>query len=125
MADFIENELWVTGPLRELKSFREQATEHNLSYKKRYAAHGHYATSVLCFHRFLPIPDDLSSLDYDSPNGERSWQKEHWGVQWGALSVVLHPASLAEFGPCLVYVFDTASDAPIAFLRHVSKRSSP
>jgi len=120
MADWIDNELWIIGEASQLRVFKERADERFLPLSERDPYNGVTSPSVLSFHRLFPMPADVIARGYDPPGGGYDWQKENWGIKWGAHDAVLHDASLQDFGDCLVYAFETAWEPPSVFFQKVS-----
>lgn len=115
MADMGENILEISGEHNQLHRFQEVADERVIPLSKRDPYHGETSPSLLSFHRLYPIPDAVVALGYDPPRGGYDWQKEHWGVKWGAAD-----AKLEASRDGLTYVFDTAWEAPVGWLEKVS-----
>lgn len=93
-----------------------QADERNAPLSERDPYNGSPKSSLLSFHRLLPVPKEIVSRPYDSPGGAYEWQKQNWGVKWGACH------SECEAAEELVYLFDTAWVAPTQFVQNVSQR---
>ena len=114
MADMGENELQIFGDRAELRRFRDRADGRLAPLSER-APYNGSRPSPLSFHRLLPVPADVAARDYGAPGGGYEWQKANWGVKWGASG-----ARLSEEADSLIYSFETAWSAPLAFLQTVS-----
>ena len=114
MADMGENELEVRGDMAELRRFRDRADARLAPPPERDPYNGSNPT-LLSFHRLLPVPADVAARDYGAPGGGYEWQKTNWGVKWGASG-----ARLSEEADSLIYSFETAWSAPLAWLQTVS-----
>ena len=114
MADMGENELEISGDFAELRRFRDRAGAWLAPPSERDPYSGSNST-LLSFHRLLPVPAAVAARDYGAPGGGYEWQKKNWGVKWGASAV-----HLSEEADCLIYSFGTPWSAPLAFLQSVS-----
>ena len=114
MADMGENELEITGDPAEMRRFRDRADARLAPPSERDPYNGSSPT-LLSFHRLLPVPAAVAARDYGAPGGGYEWQKANWGVKWGASAV-----HLSEDDDSLIYSFETAWSAPLAFLQSVS-----
>lgn len=115
MADMGENVLEISGESNQLRRFGEIADETISPLSKRDPYNGEMSPSVLSFHRLYPIPDPVLAIGYNPPGGGYDWQKEHWGVKWGAAD-----ATREQCERQLRYVFDTAWVPPIPWIEKVS-----
>jgi len=116
MADMGDNELQVIGEASLLRRFQEQADERFAPLPERDPFNGQFTPSVLSFHRLLPTPVEVVARGYAPSGGGYDWQKDNWGVKWGAVD-----ANLLEGPDGLCYYFETAWVPPLPFLQAVSE----
>ena len=123
MADLCENELTVWGEKKALEQFRKTADERRRPLSERDPFRGANEPSVLSFHRLMPFPPEVVARGYDAPGGGYDWEREHWGVKWGACQAQKKKFTTDTGETGLYYTFDTAWLPPIDFFQTVSKQS--
>lgn len=119
MADMGENVLEISGESEQQQRFWEQADEHGISLSERDPHNGIFP-SVLSFYRLYPMPQEVVARGYDPPGGGYDWQKEHWGVKWGAADAKRENFQDRDGTDWLIYTFDTAWQPPLLWLGKVS-----
>ena len=115
MADMGDNELRIIGDSGPLQRFKRQSDERRSPVAERDPYNGQFNPSVFSFHRLVPVPADVAKCDYGAPGGGYEWQKENWGVKWGASH-----AEVSAADDSLLYCFQTAWDPPLSFVQKAS-----
>lgn len=112
MPNWIPNRLFVSGPAREIKAFKEAASEKGQEGKN---------CRVISFHCFCPIPTQRQLRRLyrrRMPMTERHilWCEDHWGTKWNsAWSRLARDADRS-----LLYTFFTANDPPTPWVKVAS-----
>lgn len=76
---------------------------------------GEGQTSKFSFHALIPVPDEV--LDKKYADAGYDWQREHWGVKWGAYDIYPEVIQETPDGFSLSYSFYTAWRDPSGIIR--------
>jgi hypothetical protein len=117
MANWCENQLTIEGPAPALADFRKNTVGHNLPIltsiyvDTALGVHDYPTWTELDVENVLPIPKALDPESYGN------WMRTHWGASWP------RHVQVCSDGPThRVLIFDTAWDAPEAWVRYAASR---
>jgi hypothetical protein len=111
MPNWCHNQLTITGPEADVRSFKENAAGRCPWLKPEETE-----VEALNFHSLVSVPDEILQAGYEAAGYD--WERANWGCKWGADNVTV----LDEGGTCIIYEFYTAWSPPIEFLTAVAKQ---
>ena len=135
MPNWCENRLRITGPPEDRDRFATNAKGTAPQYRQEPGATTAPVEEMLCFHKLLPVPDELLRRSHggaaedekhlppvDGCGGGYDWEIQHWGCKWGVNNRHCEMTTAPDDDTELGYWFLTAWSPPIGFLEHVSMR---
>ena len=115
MPNWCYNKLYVYG--NEVASFKHAVKGYPPLYKgDKMDEKSGRIESEFTFNSLVPVPEDILSQGYDHAGYQ--WQVEHWGTKWDVYEFRFHEPSTKE----LIYHFETAWNAPIAWVKRASEK---
>jgi len=105
MPNHVYNVMKISGPLKELKAFKDFAEGKNPWSQQE---------QELCCAKFIPPPqtaiDDYNDFGYD-------FCRKEWGTKWGCYNV-----QVELYKRSLIYWFDSAWSPPCPVVKVMSKK---